>query len=122
MPVRGLTIIVAEASSERFRVALSIAAAQAALGGTARIFCQGEAVSMLGPPIRGTADGNYEKAGQPRLADLFEEVLGLDVAVIACQSGIDLTDIDARTLDPRITIGGLVGMMQASGDDRLLVV
>ena len=45
--MRGLTILVAAADPERFHAALSLAAAQAALGGRARLHLQGEAVALL---------------------------------------------------------------------------
>ncbi|HET8612848.1 MAG TPA: DsrE family protein [Sphingomonas sp.] len=122
MPMRGLTIIVADMSSERFRTALGLAAAQAALGGRARVFCQGEAVSVLRPPIQGMEDDAHEDAGLPTLAMLFEEALGLGVELIACQSGLQLTNTDAATLDRRITFGGLVSLMQTLGEDRLVSV
>lgn len=118
--MRGLTILIAEAASERFRTALTLAAAQAALGGAAHIFCQNEAVALLRPPIIGTADAVHDAAGLPTLALLMEEALALGVTVTACQSGLALTGIDARTLDPRIGFGGPVAMMQALGDDRLV--
>ena len=120
--MRGLTIVVADLSSERFRAALALAAANAALGGRARVFCQGEAVSVLRPPIQGMEDDMHEEAGLPVLADLFEEALGLGVELIACQSGVQLTDTDIATLDRRIAHGGLVSVMQTLGEDRLVVV
>jgi predicted peroxiredoxin len=122
MPMRGLTIIVADASPERFRTALSLAAAQAALGGGARIFCQGEAVSLVRLPIGSLEDDRHGAAGLPTLALLFEEALGLGVELIACQSGLLLTNTDAATLDTRIHFGGLVSLMQSLGDDRLVCV
>lgn len=122
MPVRGLTIIVADMSSERFRAALSIAATQAALGGRARIFLQGEAVSVLRPPVQGMEDDRHEDAGLPALEVLFEEALSLGVEIIACQSGLLLTNSDAQMLDKRVQFGGLVSVMQGLGDDRLIAV
>lgn len=120
--MRGLTIVLADLSSERFRAALSIAAAQAALGGRARLFCQGEAVAVLRPPIQGMEDDAHEDAGLPVLATLFEEAISLGVTVIACQSGLTLTNTDARTLDKRIEYGGLVSLLQSLSDDRLICV
>lgn len=122
MPVRGLTIIVADMSSERFRAALSIAATQAALGERARIFLQGEAVSVLRPPVQGMEDDRHEDAGLPALEVLFEEALSLGVEIIACQSGLLLTNSDAQMFDKRVQFGGLVSVMQGLGDDRLIAV
>ena len=120
--MRGLTIIVADCSSERFRTALSIAAAQVALGGPAHIFCQGEAVALLRPPIQGIEDDAHIDAGLPTLAALFEEAIDLGVTITACQSGLLLANTDAATLDRRIAFGGLVSVMQALGESRLLCV
>lgn len=122
MPVRGLTIIVAAPAPERFRTALSIAAAHAALGGRVRVFCQGEAVAVLRLPIRGSRDDAHGDAGLPVLSTLFEEALGLGVVVIACQSGLQLTATDPASLDRRIGFGGLVGLLQGLGEDRLLAI
>lgn len=120
--MRGLTIVVADLASERFRAALSIAAAHAALGGRTRMFCQGEAVALLRPPIQGMEDDGHEDAGLPVLAEVFEAALDLGVELTACQSGLVLTNTDAATLDRRIAFGGLVSIMQSLGDDRLVVV
>jgi predicted peroxiredoxin len=120
--VRGLTILVANAAPERLRAALTLAAAQAALGGRARVFCQGDAVAALRPPIRGTADAAHATAGLPTLAELAEEALGLGVELIACQSGLALTGIKAATLDPRIAFGGPVSILQTLGEDRLIAI
>jgi predicted peroxiredoxin len=120
--MRGLTIVVADQSSERLRAALTLAAAQSALGGRARVFCQGEAVAALRPPIAGERDEAHEQAGLPALAELFEEALALGVELIACQSGLALTGIDAATLDPRVGAGGPVGVLQSLGDDRLVAI
>jgi predicted peroxiredoxin len=118
MSLRGLTVVVAE--THRLRVALEMAAAAAALGGAARVFCQGEAVVALAP-LRSARDADHAEAGLPTLAGLFEEAVGLGVEVIACQSGLHLMGIDAATLDPRIGFGGLVSLMQTLGDARLVV-
>ncbi len=84
--MRGLTIILADNAPERFRTALSLAAAQAALGGDARIFCQGAAVSLLRRDLRGDADEAHEAAGLPALTALMDESLALGVRLIACWS------------------------------------
>jgi predicted peroxiredoxin len=118
MSLRGLTVVVAE--PHRLRVALEMAAATAALGGAARVFCQGEAVMALAP-LRNARDLDHAAAGLPTLAGLFEEAAGLGVEVIACQSGLHLMGIDAATLDSRVRFGGLVSLMQTLGEDRLVV-
>ena len=119
--MRGLTVIVAEASRPRFRTALTLAAAQAALGGKARIFLDGGAVALLYPPVHDASDAAYGVAGMPMLADLLDEALGMGVTISACQSGLALTGTDAATLDPRIGFGGMIGLLQAFGEDRLVL-
>ncbi len=119
--MRGLTIILAEAAPERFRTALSIAAAHAALGGGARLFLQAEAVALLAP-MAAPGDAAHAAVGLPTLATLLDESLGLGVAIVACQSGLHLTGVAADALDPRVQFGGLVSVMQDLGDDRLLCV
>lgn len=119
--LRGLTIVVAEAAPERFRAALTLVAANAALGGRARLFCQGDAVALLRAPMRGEADARHAAAGLPTLAELFQEALGLGVEIVACQSGLHLAGIDAAALDGRIAFGGPVSVIQTLEDDRLLM-
>jgi predicted peroxiredoxin len=114
--MRGLTVIVTRPSG--FRAGLELAAANAALGGAARLFCQSEAVAALAA-LRNPHDGDYSAAGLPTLAELFEDALGLGVAIIACQSGLALMGIGADTLDPRIGVGGPVSILQTLGEDRL---
>ena len=118
-PVRGMTIVLVEPAPERFRGALTLAAAQAALGGRTRLFCQGAAVALLVPPIGAPGDVRHAAAGMPTLPELFEEALGLGIEFIACQSGLHLTGTDASTLDPRIAVGGPVSVLQTLGEDRL---
>jgi predicted peroxiredoxin len=124
MPVRqgmrGLTVVVTR--PEGLRAALELAVANAALGGRARLFCQGEAVAALALPIGARHDPDYAAAGLPTLTELFEEALALGVATIACQSGLALTGLTADMLDARVSFGGPVSVMQALGEDRLVAV
>ncbi len=115
--MRGLTIVAIRPGS--LRAALELAAAIAALGGRARVFCQGEAVTALAP-LHDAHDARHAACGLPTLIELFEEALGLGVEVIACQSGLLLTGIGADILDPRIGFGGPVSVLQTLGDDRLV--
>ncbi len=118
--VRGLTIVLAAPDAERLRAALTLLAANAALGGPARLFCQSDAVASLAD-LSAPRDAAYAVAGLPSLAALFEEALGLGVEIIACQSGLHLTGLTADRLDPRIGYGGPVSVMQTLGEDRLLL-
>lgn len=120
--MQGLTIIIADVSSERFRCALSIAAAHAALDGKARIFMQGESIGIIRPPMIGWEDDAYAEAGLPTLPQLFDEALKLGVRIIVCQSAMQMTGAEPRDFDARVEYGGLVSLIQTLGDDRLLVV
>jgi predicted peroxiredoxin len=120
--VRGLTVIVTVRDPERLRAGLTLAAANAALEGRTRLFCQGEAVASLSPATPVSGDAEHRGAGLPTLAQLLDEALGLGVAIIACQSGLALMHIPADTLDPRIAFGGPVSVLQTLGEDRLLAL
>jgi predicted peroxiredoxin len=120
--MRGLTIVVAQASPDRFRTALTMAAAQAALGGRARLFLDGGAVALLRPPIRDDAEAQHRAAGLPTLGELLEEAFDLGVAIVACQSGLLLAGVAATDLDGRIGYGGMVGLLQQLDEDRLILV
>jgi len=121
VPVRGLTVVVAEPAPERLRAALTLALANAALGGRARVFCQGPAVALLAPPVGAPHDEDHVAAGLPTLAQMVDEGFGLGVELIACQSGLHLMGVGASTLDPRITFGGPVSLLQTLDEDRLLI-
>lgn len=118
----GLTIIVADISSERFRCALNMALAQAALGGTARVFLDGEAVSIVREPIAGWEDEAYQQAGLPTLPLLYAEALDAGVRIILCQSGMAMTGAEPRDFDGRVDYGGMVSLMAELGEDRLVAV
>ncbi|WP_083672079.1 DsrE family protein [Sphingomonas montana] len=120
--MRGLTIIVADVSSERFRTALSLATATAALGGRTRIFLQGEAVTLLRDPIMGRGDDAHADAGLPTLATHYAEALALGVRFTLCQSGLTLTATQPSDYEPTTEYAGLVSIMADLGDDRLVVV
>lgn len=120
--MRGLTLIVAGADARRLHAALSMAAASAAGGAATRVHLHGDAVVLLAPPLRAPDDDRHRMAGLPTLAQLLDEALGLGVHLICCQSGLAMTGIAADAIDPRIEIGGLVGLLASLGDDRLLTV
>ena len=122
MSLPGLTIVIADVSSERFRTALSLATATAALGGRARIFLQGEAVSILRQPIIGWEDEAYEAAGLPTLPAHYAEAIDLGVRFILCQSGMALTNAEPRDYHASTEYAGMVSVLADLGNDRLVVV
>lgn len=119
--MRGLTIILTTPEAGRWRAALTLAAAQAALGGRTRVFLQGEAVKLLGGMVD-AEDARHQALGLPMLAELFDDALALGVEVIACQSGLLLAELDATDVDPRIAFGGPVSVLQSLGEDRLALL
>lgn len=118
--VRGLALIVASDDRARFHAALSLASAQAALGGRARVYLHGPAVALLATAALAHEDAAWSSAGQPTLAQLQADALTLGVTLIACQTGLAMAGIDASTLDDRVETGGLVGLMAGLDDDRLV--
>ena len=120
--MRGLTIVVADVSSERFRTALDMAVSQAALGGKACVFLNGEAVSIVRQPIIRWEDEAYAEAGLPTLPQLYAEALDQGVRIVICQSGMQMTGAEPLEYDARVEYAGMVSLIQGLGDDRLVTV
>ncbi len=118
--MRRLTIILTGTDAERFRDALQVAAAWAALERPARLFLQGEAVRLLQEPMTCSSDGVQRGAGQPTLAELFGEARGLGVQCIACQTGLSIAGAGADKLPQGVEVGGLVSLLADAGEDQLL--
>lgn len=119
--MRGLTIIAATADPERFRAALSLACAHAALGGKARVYCHEAAASLL-LPGEDPEDAQRIAAGLPTRGQLLHEARDGGVALIACQTGLAAAGIPFNTLPPYIEAGGLVSLLAELGDDRLVTL
>jgi peroxiredoxin family protein len=119
--MRGLTILAATADVERFRAALSLACAHAALGGRTRLYCHEAAVALLVP---GTDPGDsaLTAKGLATRAQLLAEALDSDVRLIACQTGLAAQGIAFDTLVPGAEPGGLVSLLAGLGDDRLVTL
>lgn len=119
----GLNILVLTDDAERFRGALTLALARAALGGPVRLFLQLDAVRLLHDAAPAPRDGDHGLHGLPTLAVLIDEALEAGVAVLACQSGLALAGLDAAALDARIETGGPISFLQGCDErDRLVVV
>jgi predicted peroxiredoxin len=119
--MRGLTILVATADIERFRAALSLACAHAALGNPARVYCHEAAVALLVP---GNDPNDAELAGKglASRAQLLGESRESGVTLIACQTGLAAAGIAFDTLAAGVEPGGLVSLLAALGDDRLVTL
>jgi hypothetical protein len=100
----GLGIIVADVDPVRFRTALTLAAAQAALGGRVRILLDSGAVALATAP-------------NPLLESCFD----LGAEVMLCQTGLAEAGLEASALDPRFFYGGMVGWLADLGADRLVI-
>lgn len=119
----GLNITILTDDAERFRGALTLAMAQAALGQPVRLFLQFEAVRLLIPPLRAPRDDAHAAQGLPTLAALLDEALESDIGIIACQSGMTLAGLKADEIDPRIEAGGPVSFLRSMGNaERFLAV
>ena len=119
--MRELRIVLITADAERLRGALVLASAQAALGGRASIFLQLDAVALLRNPIEAPEDGAHRAAGLPSLRQLIAEALGLDVGILACQSGMALHDIAASDLPEGVSISGPIAFLQQTEDQARLI-
>ncbi|MET0363892.1 MAG: peroxiredoxin [Sphingobium sp.] len=120
---RPLLLIATTEDAERLRGGLTVACAEAALGGSVRLFLQLDAVAVLRPPLFAPRDGAHAAMGLPTLAALLDDALDLGVAVIACQSGLALAGMTAEALDPRIEMSGPVGVLASSdAEERTVLV
>lgn len=113
--VQGLTIIVAGSDPERFHSALSVAAANSALGRRSRIFLQGESAALLAR----AAGRESAREGVPSLSALIEEAMAVGVEIVACQSGLALAGLSAEQLPEGVTTSGLIEILASRGDDQL---
>jgi len=111
--MRGLTIVVATPDPDRFRAALTMACAAAALGGRTRIYLHEGAVALL--TMTGTAP-----PGLPTLSELRIIALETGVELIACQTGLALAGLAADT--ERVAAGGLIDLLATLADDRLVTL
>jgi predicted peroxiredoxin len=107
--------------AERFRGALTLAAAQAALGGEAALFLQLDAVAMLRAPIAAPRDAAHMAAGLPTLATLLGEAMALGVSVTACQSGLALGGMTADDLPEGVDVSGPLRFLTDGGDGQVVL-
>lgn len=121
--MRPLKIVLLTPDAERYRGALTLAAAHAALGGEVALFFQLEAAALLRRPFTAPNDAEHIATGLPALAELMDDATELGVRLIACQSGMELCGMVAQDLPPGVNVGGPVSFLQGVGDgDRLVVV
>jgi len=118
--MQGLTIIVAGADEDRFRSALEVAAANAALDGTTRVFLQGAAASLL-QLLAAEVETPLGMGGTPTLTQLLDEALALGASVTVCQSGLALAGMRADQLPAGVETGGLVELLASGRYHQLLM-
>ncbi|MEH3041737.1 MAG: DsrE family protein [Sphingomonas paucimobilis] len=111
--MRGLTIIVAAPDPDRLRAALTVACANAALGGRTRVYLHEAAVELL-------ATNAPAPHGLPNLTDLRTVAGESGVELIACQTGLALAGLSADT--QRVAAGGLIDLLATLQDDRLVTL
>lgn len=107
-----LRILLLTPDAERFRGALTLAAAQAALGGEVALFLQLDAVALLRHPVEGPRDGAHVAAGLPPLATLLHDAMTLGVAISVCQSGLSLAALSADALPQGVVVSGPIGWLR----------
>lgn len=115
--MRGLTLIVATGDPERLRAALTLAAANAALGGRTRVYFHEGAVALLAGDDANVA--GLRAQGLPSRSDLIAAMIESGVTLIACQTGLALAGLAEGALPDTVQTGGLIGLLADMGDDRL---
>lgn len=119
--MRGLTIVVVSADRERFRAALTLACANAALGGSTTVYAHERAVSLL-VPADDPGDAELADAGLPGRRALISTAIESGVRLVACQTGLSLAGVTATDLAEGTETDGLVALLSQIGDDRLVTV
>jgi predicted peroxiredoxin len=121
MASRGLAILLSEANHARLHAALTLACAAAALGRPVRLFFHGESVAALAPERHWQGDATFRAAGLPSVGELVASALELEVAMMACQTGLQLLRLSAASLPEGVETGGMVAFLADARDDQLLM-
>lgn len=116
-----LALMLVGADAARLRAALILARSEIALGGSARLFIQGEAVSLLRRPMISPQDEAWRAAGEPTLAALLDEALEDGVAISLCQSSLAMAAMEAGMLDPDINLSGTIAFLAEIDPDMRLI-
>lgn len=117
--MRGLTLIVATGDVERFRAALALTCAHAALGGRTRLYAHEGAVPLLVPGAD-PGDAALPARGLATRSQLLAEAREAGVALIACQTGLAANGVPFDLLPPGVEPGGLISLLADLGEDRLV--
>jgi len=118
-----LALLAIDADAGRLRQALVLARAEIALGGTARLFAQGESVMLFRLPLVLEEDERWEAVGEPALADLIDEALNDGVAIGLCQTSAAMMDLTPGSFHPAVEFAGPIGFLAGvEAHHRLLVI
>lgn len=117
-----LALILPSPDPIRLRAALVLGRCEIALGGSARLFLQGEAVTLLRPPIVAPHDEAWRAAGEPSLAVLVAEALVDGVALSACQSGLAMAGMTVADLPSGVVLTGPIAFLAAAGAETRLLM
>ncbi len=121
--MKGLAIIVASRDPVRFRAALTLAVAQAALGSKVRLYCHEASVALLARAERTDDDTAPLTAnGLPDRHGLIAMALAGGVILIACQTGLAVAGLAMGDLAAGVEAGGMMALLANLGDDRLVTV
>lgn len=117
-----LTILLVTEDVTRARAALSVALAQAALGGQVSLYAHERAVALLASPPRADDDSaGLAAAGLPDRLAMLAMADDSGVALIACQTGLAIQGLAMADLASGVVAGGLVGLLADRGAENLLV-
>ncbi len=117
----GLAIIISSVDPDRFRAALTLALAQAALGGRVEVYFHEYSVLLLHNAAHDDDDsGDLAGAGLPDRLQLLAMAQGAGITLTACQTGLALTNIPIEALVEGARAGGMVGLLAGLGSDRLI--
>ena len=121
-PMKGLTLLVHTDDIARFRAGLAVALAYAALGGSARIYCHEASVTLLARTIRDADRAMPPVPTAPDRLALIAMAREAAIPLIACQTGLAVSGLALADLADGVEAGGLVSLMAAAGEDRLLSI
>lgn len=118
----SLTIMLVSEDVARARAALSLALADAALGGSPRVYAHERAVAMFARASREDDEIDALNAlGLPDRPSLLAIAAIEGVTLIACQTGLAMANLSIESLVPGTEAGGLVGLLATRGDDQLVL-
>ena len=104
--LRPLAIIVAEASGDRLRTALTLGCAAAAMGRPVHMLFDGTSVAAL---------------QTARAVELRDAAIELGVRITACQTGLAEIGLAVADLVDGVETGGMVGFLARVGDAELVI-